>query len=504
MIDPPTTDAAPILFLHASAIDGLRQLPDNSVHIACTSPPYYGLRAYGTDPQVWGGDPTCEHVWSVSAGYVGHRGNRGQVPQSKWKVNTTYPQHTNAPQATCTRCGAWRGELGQEPTPELFIEHLVEVFREVRRVLHPSGVLWLNLGDSYNAAGRSGHGTRIGYKQMTNRASANGSDWCRPNDESLKPKDMLGMPWRVAFALQAAGWYLRADIPWIKRNAMPSSVRDRPSSALEYVFLLSKSKDCFYDQEAVKLPAAKIDDRANKPRHFNADRAHNYNSNTYGRYDVGDGETRQRRNTDWFFESWEGLYDEGDGPLAFVVNINGYDGAHFATWPEALVRPMILASTSAKGCCPKCLEPWVRIVERDRKATRPGRNTKVKGDSTVEGNRDPERHVTSTRTVGWEPGCDCDAGEPIPSRVLDPFSGSGTTVAVAAKLGRHGIGIDLNAEYLEMARKRCNQVAGVGGLFEPAAPGPVKVGLFDEVPDGDEQSVGGTVPDAGGEGAGGS
>ncbi len=147
------------------------------------------------------------------------------------------------------QCGS--RQIGLEATPERYVAALVEVFREVRRVLRDDGVLWLVLGDSYNAAGRNGHGSRIGCKQSTNRASASGADLARPNAPKLKPKDLIGIPWRVALALQADGWHLRADVIWAKPNPMPEPVRDRPTRSHEYVFLLTKRRRYFYDDGAI-------------------------------------------------------------------------------------------------------------------------------------------------------------------------------------------------------------------------------------------------------------
>lgn len=173
----------------------LAGLSDESVQCCVTSPPYYGLRDYGA-----------------------------------------------------------AGQIGVEPTLTEYLDRLVQVFREVRRVLRRDGVLWLNIGDSYNAAGRIGHGTRVGRKQGTNRASAKGADRCRPNVTELKEKDLIGVPWRIALALQADGWYLRSDVVWAKPNPMPEGVVDRPTKSHEYVFLLTKSARYFYDAEAVAEP----------------------------------------------------------------------------------------------------------------------------------------------------------------------------------------------------------------------------------------------------------
>lgn len=188
-----------VRILNSGVIDGLRQLPDESVHCVVTSPPYWGLRDYGVD-----------------------------------------------------------GQIGQEETPDAFITRIVEVFREVRRVLRNDGTLWLNMGDSYCSSDKWGGGGPNTGKQTV---SEDGSipSWAvrrrkQPID-GIKPKDLMGMPWMLAFALRADGWWLRADIIWSKPNAMPEPVKDRPSSAHEYIFLLTKSGRYFYDHEAIKEPA---------------------------------------------------------------------------------------------------------------------------------------------------------------------------------------------------------------------------------------------------------
>lgn len=207
------------------ALEQLRLLPDGAVHCIVTSPPYWGLRDYGLEPGVWGGDPECRHEWGPM-----ERGKRqdltpDEVSNSKSRLSTHLEQN-RAPKnggRFCTRCGAWQGQLGLEPTPDLYVEHMVAVFREARRVLAEDGTLWLNIGDSYVTAAVGG----------------------------LKRKDLAGIPWRLALALQADGWYLRSDIVWSKPNAIPESVRDRPTHAHEYVFLLTKSPRYYYDAAAI-------------------------------------------------------------------------------------------------------------------------------------------------------------------------------------------------------------------------------------------------------------
>jgi DNA modification methylase len=214
------------------------------------------------------------------------------------------------------------GQLGLEQTPEQYVAAMVEVFRCVRDVLADDGTLWLNIGDSYNAAGRTGHGTRVGFKQGTNRASAEGADNCRPSVDGLKPKDLIGIPWMLAFALRADGWYLRQDIIWHKPNPMPESVRDRCTKAHEYVFLLSKSERYFFDSEAIKEPSTgrpKFD--GNKGRAVT-----DPSRNDHGRFNPEISETRNRRSV-------------------WTVATKPYKGAHFATFPSALIEPCILAGS---------------------------------------------------------------------------------------------------------------------------------------------------------------
>ena len=378
----------------------MRGWPSDCVHCCITSPPYYGLRDY-------------------------------QVA----------------------------GQIGAEDSPEAYIAKMVEVFREVRRVLHPSGVLWLNLGDSYNYAGRKGSGALVGYLQGTHRASANGVNRGRATSDALKPKDMMGIPFRVAFALQEDGWYLRSIVPWLKRNAMPSSVKDRPPTSTEYVFLLSKSEHYYYDSEAVKIEGAPY--RIKVPDGWDTEPG---SHGAYHRKGRENGATKDEvrssrswRDSDPFFASWQGLYDEGDGPLALVVNTVGSKGAHFATFPEKLVEPLVLTGTSEEGVCTACGEPWVRLVESTRVATRPVKTTKTEGlDREVFGNRDPARHVTSTTTVGWEPSCACGAAK-TKAVVLDPFMGSGTVAVVARRFERDWVGVELSEDYRRLAVARLGE-----------------------------------------------
>jgi len=303
------------LIIQGDCIEGLRTLPDASVHCCVTSPPYWGLRDYGHD-----------------------------------------------------------GQIGLESTPEAYVARMVEVFREVRRVLRDDGTCWVNLGDSYAAttkgSGGTGKSTLVGTPN-----DENGQIFTPRRLEigSLKPKDLVGIPWRVAFALQADGWWLRQDIIWHKPNPMPESVRDRCTKAHEYVFLLTKSERYFYDAEAVSEAVSgnaharrKDGDLTAKQKQY---ATQHKNGGHSGLSVVACGGTRNRRSV-------------------WTVTTKPYSGAHFAVMPAALVEPCIKA-----GC-------------------------------------------------------------PEGGTVLDPFAGSGTTLAVAAELGRSGIGCELNPEYIELAEQR--------------------------------------------------
>lgn len=390
--------------LIGSALDRLAELPEKSVHTIPTSPPYFGLRAYAGEQVV------------------------------DWPEVAFYPMPGLAAFMPPVVIPAQRAALGSEGDLLAYVGHLVAIFRTCRRVLRDDGVLWLNLGDSYNSAPsnmQNGGVQRAGYKA--------GYDAIGRQDRQvadLKPKDLIGVPWRVALALQADGWYLRSDIIWHKLAPMPESVTDRPTKGHEYVFLLAKSPRYFYDAVAVAEAAAQpLGDAALTGQHKAS--AGGYTTNGCGASTLGTNQgpsTRNRRS----------VWSLGPQP---------YAGAHFATWPPALVEPMILAGTSARGCCPACGAPWVRVVEREGAKVRAVHTNGPQADhGFLGGGRIDENPVVAT--LGWRPSCACDAGDPLPCVVLDPFTGSGTTGAVAVELGRRFVGIELSAEYADLATRR--------------------------------------------------
>jgi DNA modification methylase len=573
----------------------LATLPDASVQCVVTSPPYYGLRAYGTSPQVWGGDPEHAHEWAALPYKPQRDGGKGFVDGGKVKLTEYKGVAYTAPSDGCP-CGAWRGELGSEPTPSLFIEHLVSIFDEVRRVMRPDAVLWVNLGDSYSGSGKgptgkSGigdQGQRQGFVGSGARSygrsgtaprgyrgdgssSSNLCDGCREaltsdsartdsqpapestaceadpipghtesrcpspdssgslapstngqsclatldlpqtqdlegepppasresnSGESAQPlpggcshcsncdaclavlrsssresrlcvrgladymqctsepsgssadrnqgkglsytasgrppyvqeqytmppaKSLLLIPERFAIAMQDAGWIVRSRIAWCKTSAMPESVRDRPTSAWEHIWMFTRSAKYFWDQEAVRQPAeygrrsAFRSNRYLNNHAFNNSAAHEASPTVSGK---SDDPTANLRNY-WLL-----------GPEPSREQ-------HYAAYPSEIPRRCILAATSEKGQCVACGVPWVRVVERTQYAPQvvPAGSRNVdesRGDKVRKLSGADYNASVKTLSERWQAGCQCDAGDPVPQLVLDPFAGSFTT---GAKLG---------------------------------------------------------------------
>ena len=414
-----------------------------------TSPPYWGLRDYGTPPQIWGGDPACRHRWGADVGVltshpqqsrngrgvVGDRGRHPSAARSSFKASQG---------AFCARCGAWRGALGLEPDYRLYVDHLVAVIREVHRVLRRDGTLWLNLGDCYaTGAGKAYRGTH-GADPKAPSAGLAATQPNRMPQPGLKPKDLVGIPWRVAFALQDDGWWLRRDHVWAKPNPMPESVRDRCTTAHEYLFLLTKSARYYYDGDAIKESANP--DNARTAR----------NAYPGGKHGAG-----VRRDDEVGATALRCATGARNKRSVWTIATAPFRGAHFATFPPALVEPCILAGTSERGVCPKCRAPWERMVSTERvKHKQPpgqagaGRQFCEDGGAVSEKSMFRTGLVPVTETIGWQPTCSCDAARPVPATVLDPFLGAGTTALVADRLGRHAIGVELSPAYAAMARAR--------------------------------------------------
>lgn len=333
---------------NTDCLTGLKTLPDKSVNCCVTSPPYYGLRDYGV-----------------------------------------------------------AGQLGLEDTPEEYVAKMVEVFEEVKRVLKDDGTLWINLGDSYAATGKNRTELQVSEKSTLNGSLTSQMQILKQKNKvtgELKPKDLIGIPWMLAFALRSRGWYLRSDIIWAKKNCMPESVTDRPTRSHEYLFLLSKSAKYYYDADAIKEPALyEVNGSGTKARkstdggvgatgfkdagkmngkHSDKQRGHSGRHNGFN--DKWDKMTHEEQCT--------GMRNKRD---VWTISPAQFPEAHFATFPEDLIVPCIKA-----GC-------------------------------------------------------------PIDGLVLDPFMGAGTTALVARKLNRHFIGFELNPDYIIIAENRLKKELGM-------------------------------------------
>lgn len=304
------------------ALDILKNMKSESVQCMVTSPPYWGLRNYEIEPQVWDDPSDCEHIWGTES----KKSNRwGGIETISKKQASNYGAYQTAGNNSlsqgqfCQKCNAWHGSLGLEPSIELYIQHMVQIFREVKRVLHPSGTLWLNLGDSYNGSGGSGGDyNKGGLKEGQPK-------YGRKYSPSLKPKDLCGIPWRTALAMQADGWYLRSDIIWHKPNPMPESVTDRPTKSHEYLFLFTKSSKYFYDADAIKEDAK---------------------WERWGNQTV----IKEQQGTAKWIKNKEKKDLQSLGKKncrsVWTIPIQPHPEAHFATFPKKLVEPCIKAGSA--------------------------------------------------------------------------------------------------------------------------------------------------------------
>ena len=410
----------------------MKDWPDEIVDCCVTSPPYWGLRDYGT--ATWeGGDAECDHAPPDEAGQTN---------------KPTAGQRTHAGRFSgefCWKCGANRidNQIGLEKTPEEYVVKMVAVFAEVKRVLKPEGTLWLNLGDSYMAAGAWGGCYTKGLNQnkdenkgLTHRELRH-QQLQETMKTGLKPKDLCGIPWRVAFALQADGWWLRQDIIWHKPNPMPESVTDRCTKAHEYIFLLSKAAKYYYDADAIKEESI----------------------NSGGDYSKTHKAGNKRNPEE------PAIYPSRNKRSVWTVTTKPYSEAHFATFPPDLIEPCILAGCP-KEVCKKCGKARERIAdisyEKVGKGTGGGRGRFKPEDVSGFTGKPTMRKIS--KTTGFT-DCGCGVGF-RPGIVFDPFGGVATTALVAYKNRRNYIMLELNPEYVKLAEKRIQKEKECFGLFE--------------------------------------
>ena len=402
-----------------NSLDLLKQLDDESIHCCVTSPPYFGLRNYGVD-----------------------------------------------------------GQIGLENSLQEYITSLVEVFAEVHRVLRDDGTFWLNIGDSYaNSGGHSGHSKNSALKNRSVLDTQNKQKGKIP--EGIKPKELCGVPWRLAFALQDFGWYLRRDIIWAKGvsfndkfsgGCMPESCQDRPSTSHEYLFLLTKSPKYFYDNEAVK-------EETTNPYTLDCIAKAKEQSATRSKLNIFSKEERHTKKQKGISRAEMGALMSSKRNLRSVwtIQVRPYKGAHFATFPPKLIEPCIKAGTSEYGCCVDCGKPYKRIIEKgpadeehkklcgaDSNGEYLGKATKDFENNNVQNASEVKARILAgmveKKTVGWKKDCKCLTDKIKPCITIDPFGGAGTTGLVSKQLGRDYILLELNPEYCQITENRIQEI----------------------------------------------
>lgn len=400
-----------------NALDGLRKLPDESIDIVITSPPYWSLRDYGVE-----------------------------------------------------------GQIGLEKTLEEYLDKLFSIFTETQRVLKDSGTLWVNFGDVYS--GSWGNYSPNGIQNSQREQTLEGKRWHRRGSisEKIRPpsslkrriprKSLCLVPERFAIGMVDRGWILRNKIVWHKPNHMPSSVKDRFTNSWEYVFLFSKSQKYYFDLDAVRIPH-KSESIKRITQQWNG---HREPKSSWQGMDIGKMCHPSGRNPGDFIRetgilsrSTAGVYSQRPGGLSFqyagknpgdtwLINTQPFPEAHFATFPEKLVERAI--QTSPLWICTKCARPRERITQIFRTTSIPNQSDRAKA-AQAQDKRIGQykiRYLAHRVTVGWK-SCKCEAKRK-PALVLDPFMGAGTTAFVAKKLGREFLGFELNPDYIKIAETR--------------------------------------------------
>jgi len=398
-------------------MSGLKKLSSESVDMVLTSPPYWSMRDYGkAATAIWGGDEKCEHDFSEKITTKRQSGTSKTAQVGNHQKKLADFKHTSQ---FCCKCGAWRGQLGLEPSIDSYIEHLVGVFDEAHRVLKKTGTCWVNLGDTFytNAAGAYSHDKVVSQKWIEatglNKVSA------LRNKGELPSKCLSMIPFRFAMKMVNHGWVLRNVIIWHKPNCIPSPVKDRFGVDFEYLFLFAKSRKYFFKQQ--REPSQDH----SKP-----------NQNLL-----------RNKRTVW------------------KISPKASGEAHFAVFPEKLCEIPIKAGCPTE-VCKKCGMPKLvidggtnndafNIRVRDVKYDRLKHSDRKASEKEVENYK--EEYVSKSKPKVIM-GCNCNAGYK-PGVVLDPFMGSGTTGIVAKKLGRDFIGLEVNPDYVKIAERRIKQAA---------------------------------------------
>lgn len=469
-------------------IAALKTLPAKIAQTVITSPPYFSMRKYmGKQNVIWDGDPNCNHEFATQTTTHDNLRFRGENSDVGNDNNRERFTDEDVEMAFCAKCGAWKGALGLEPNPEMYVDHLTQIFREVKRVLRDDGTLWINIGDCYWGSGMAGQGEH--YHKHKNLDARNSLHMPEHNTNKgqhpyLKNKDLAGMPWRLAFALQSDGWWLRNEIIWSKINPAPEAAQDRFARSHEYIFLLTKQPKYYFDMDAVREPHIRL---------WNESIGGNLTSGTHklcGKYvdqqrkiPLPNPAGRSKRTvwncntnkSNWEFcqncdtmfigkerKAIKTFYDENNNRiLTCTCGCPDNWFSHFASYPVDLITPCILAGSPPKTCA-KCGTPYKRQTEVTYKndTTKNGKSPQNNRRQTKNPNQKDDKvfgYEQRTRRIvknlGFHPQCQCNAGI-AKAIVLDPFLGSGTTAIAAANNSRDYIGIDISEVYVKIAKER--------------------------------------------------
>ena len=449
-------------------LDVLKKLPDNSIDCIVTSPPYWGMRFYGEQANtVWGGDENCEHEWEFEKSVLDNRFSETGIQRPKRNKMVGVVK-----QGFCKKCGAWHGQLGLEPSLDMYIEHMLEITAELKRVLKPTGTLWWNHGDCYSG----NMGKRSGWSYVSNLGNKKDGTAINFKPKYDFPQKCLCLQNYILALrmIQEQGWILRNVIIWRKPNALPESVKDRFSKKYEPIFFFTKSKKYWFDLYAVLEPytneinrwggdilKAKGESIWDKATGQNTYRDRNLRPNPLGK-NPGD------------------VWDIPTQPFS-AKELGFEDVDHFATFPPRLVERIIKC-----GCpqwvCSRCGKPYIPKydiyeVDVDLQPYGANKNGKYYGQAIkdyesalAQDPSDVKRRILDSlkkarKFRGYEKICDCGSEKQL-GIVLDPFMGSGTTGMVARMLGRNFIGIEINPDYCKIAEARIKPYLAQKKLWE--------------------------------------
>ena len=430
-----------------NVLDILPTFSENSIDCCVTSPAYWGLRNYGEGSDVvWNGNPNCEHKWGKE---LIREGKTPHGPHSVLSPKVKVEQQFEATSTFCIKCGAWYGQLGIEPHPQMYIDHVVQIMEEVKRVLKLTGSLWLNVGDTYfGAKGKSANKWSENHLEeretlQTEHTSMNidkPQDLLKEDGGWFQRKQRMMIPERIAIAMQDRGWILRNTVIWYKPNHMPSSAMDRLANSYEPVFFFVKNPKYYFDLDPIRRP------------HIWADK---------------DKRSLLKRAVKLSGKSTAGIYSTdavsyhpaGANPAdVWVICTEAFSGEHFATFPTKLVERIITA-VCPNQVCKKCGKPRERIVEMDGLVVAGhGGGTKPTADMLQLSETSSLRTALKRnyKTIGWT---DCGCGEGfIEGIVLDPFLGSGTTALAARRNCRRYVGVEINPKFIPIIEERLKEI----------------------------------------------